>query len=105
MATKIPVEQYLNVNLFEELGLGRLTPEEQASFLETIGGVIQQRLTLRLMEILTDAQKDKLEAILENGQNDAALGEFLSKEVPNFQDIANEEVATYKKQLIDRMKS
>lgn len=106
MPTKLPVDKYLKTDLFEELGIKTLSPEERVSFLETFGNVLQQRLTFRVMEELSDAQKDKLETLLATQpDNDVLLGQFLATEIPNFQSVAEEEVASYKKELIDRMKA
>jgi|SRR3989338_3874778 len=106
MMTKLPVDKYLKMDLLDELGLKTLSPEERVSFLETFGSVLQQRLTLRVMEELSDPQKDKLDALLSSQpENDVALGQFLATEIPNFQSIAAEEVANYKKELVDRMKA
>lgn len=105
MTTKLPVDKYLKMDLFEELGIKTLLPEERVSFLESFGNVLQQRLTFRVMQELSDPQKDKLETLLSvQPDNDVALGQFLATEIPNFQSIAAEEVANYKKELVDRMK-
>lgn len=106
MTTKLPVDKYLKMDLFNELGLKTLSPEERVSFLESFGNVLQQRLTFRVMEELSDEQKDKLDTLLSGEpDNDVALGQFLATEIPNFQSIASEEVAHYKKELVERMKA
>lgn len=106
MTTKLPVDKYLKMDLFDELGLKTLSPEERVSFLESFGNVLQQRLTFRVMEELSDEQKDKLDTLLSSQpDNDAALGQFLATEIPNFQSIASEEAAHYKKELVERMKA
>lgn len=106
MPTKMPIDKYLKMDLFDELGLKTLSPEERVSFLEAFGNVLQQRLTFRVMEELSDEQKDKLDALLTSKpDDDLALGQFLVSEVPNFQQLAEEEVAHYKKELVQRMKA
>lgn len=106
MPTKIPIQKYLKADLFEELGLANLTPEERISFLEGFGNVLQLRLTYRLMQEFSDEQKNHLDELLDEKQdNTAALAKFLTRELPNFQELADEEVAKYKKELIDRFKA
>ncbi|OHB20208.1 MAG: hypothetical protein A2939_03300 [Parcubacteria group bacterium RIFCSPLOWO2_01_FULL_48_18] len=103
MATAIDIQKYLTADLFKEIHLDALTPEQRVSFLESFGNVVQQRVTLRLMEEMPDEQKDRLEAFLGARPDDpGALAQFLISEVPNLQDVVNEEVAAYKKQLMDR---
>ncbi len=104
MPTKIPVQKYLTADLFEELELKGVTPEQRVAFLESFGNVIQQRLYTRIMRVLDDQQKDQLDALLTAHPDDAeAVGAFLNAEIPEFYKIVEEEVAAYKKSLIDRM--
>jgi len=103
---KIDIEKYLKADLFSEVGLDKLTAEERISFLESFGSVINQRLVYRLMTELSDEKKDKLGVLLEQkSDEDAALGNFLREEVPDFSKMADEEVARYKKELIERFKA
>ena len=105
-ATKIPIDKYLKANLFEEVGLMTLSPEERVSFLEGFGNVIQYRLTFRLMDELSEAQKDEFDATLaKDPQNPTAVVQFLNDKLPNFQQVVEEEIAKYKKELIDRFKA
>jgi len=107
MSSTISVEKYLKADLFEELGLNNLEQGEKEAFLASFGEVIQKRITLRLLQELGDSQKDKLEALLAGSANDGgvALGNFLKAEVPNLEAIVGEEVAKYKKTIIDRVKA
>ena len=104
MPTQSPTQKYLNADLFVELGIERLTPEERIQFADSFGNVIHQRLIGRLMETLSDEQKDHLEALVTKNPNDGdAMFAYLAGAVPTLDDIAKEEVAAYKKELIDRM--
>lgn len=97
------VEKYLKADLFEELKMEALSPEERAAFLERIGEIIHQRVMLRLMQELNDDQKNRLESLLsQQPGDDAALGQFLKSEVPSIQQIVDEETAGYKKELVDK---
>lgn len=106
MPVKIPVDKYLKADLFEEIGLKTLTPEERVSFLEGFGNVLQYRLTFRLMEELSAEQKTELDGVLANNSSDPkTIVTYLSTALPDFGKIAEEEVAKYKKELIDRFKA
>jgi hypothetical protein len=106
MPTKIPVAKYLKADLFEELGLTTIAADERASFLEGFGNVLQYRLTFRLMDELSEEQKEKLDQTLgKDPQSGLAVMDFLSAELPKFEKIVEEEVAKYKKELIDRFKA
>lgn len=103
--TQSQVRGYFQMDLFKELGMDDISTEEREMFLEKIGEVIQQRLLIRFMDELTEDQKASMESILANPGNDFTdIAQFLAFEVPNFQKITEEEVANYKKELIDRYK-
>ncbi|MBI2122341.1 MAG: hypothetical protein HYT98_04435 [Candidatus Sungbacteria bacterium] len=102
----VDVKKYLKADLFAELGMNNLNPEERVSMLEAIAGVVHQRVALRLMSELSSDQKDQLETLVTRHPDDSvAMGLFLKSEVPNIADIVNEEAAAYKKTLIERMKA
>jgi hypothetical protein len=106
MPTKLPIQKYLQMNLFEELGLQNVTQEQRIKFLESFLDVIQKRVMIRLLSEMSESDKDELETVTTNHPDDElALGVFIQKAVPNFQQIAEEEIAAYKKQLVDRMKA
>lgn len=104
--TQVQINQYLGVDLFKELGMEDVTGEERLIFLEKIGAVMQERLLLRFMKELTEEQKKRLDVILDDSSKDfTAISQFLAREVPNFQRMAEEEIAAYKKELIGRYKT
>ena len=106
MPTKLPIQKYLQANLFEELGFQNITQEQRMKFLESFLDVIQKRIMIRLLSEMSDRDKDELDTLTTNHPDDeAALGTFLQHAVPNFQAITEEEIAAYKKQLLDRMKA
>lgn len=100
------IEQYLSADLFAELGMENISPEERMIFIEKISDVVQQRLLLRLMKEMTEDQKGRLETMLADPNKDfSSVAQFLALEIPNFQQITEEEVANYKKELIGRYKA
>ena len=106
MAAKLPIQKYLQVNLFEELGFEHITAEQRVAFLESFLDVIQKKVMIRLLAEMSESDKDELETLTTNHPDDeVAVATFLQRAVPNFQAIAEEEIAQYKKQLIDRMKA
>ena len=99
------IQKYLKADLFEELSLDAMTPEERISFLEAFGNIVWQRVVLRAAKEFSDDEKENLEKILSTTPPDPqATGDFL-KSLPQFEQIVEEEVAHYKKELIDRFKA
>ena len=102
--TPIDIQKYLNANLLTELGMDAMTPEEAVAFFEALGSIVWQRIVLRLAEEFSEEQKDKLDLLLgAEPQNTQAISDFFLNEVKGFEQMVNEEVAGYKKELIDRM--
>jgi len=105
MSTTIDVKKYLKADLFDELHLQELSGEERVSFLEKFGEIINHRVTMRVLDELSEDQKDQLEVIMNKPEPDQQmLAHFLQKEVPRFLQIVEEEVAGHKKQLIEKFK-
>mgnify|MGYP003394482693 CR=1 FL=1 len=100
------IEKHLNQDLLQELGIDALTPEEATAFFSSFGNIIWQRIILRLEDELTDDQKQKLESVLATeSDNTEAITSFFTNEVEGFEDMVNEEVAEYKKELLDQMQA
>lgn len=105
MAQTLPQDgiwQYVNKDLFVELGIDSWPPDTRTDFLERMGNILIMRLTNRLLTgILSEEQKDQLETLLTRHPNDgSALWMFLSTEVENLDQIINEEVGAFKQQMI-----
>lgn len=102
--TPADIQKYLNANLLTELGMDAMTPEEAVAFFDAFGNIVWQRIVLRLNDVLTDEQKEKLDALLaKSPQNPQELGAFFMNEIEGFAALVDEEVAGYKKELMDRM--
>lgn len=102
--TPADIQKYLNANLLEELGMDAMNPEEAVAFFDAFGNIIWQRIVLRLNEEMSDEQKNKLDVLLaQSPQDTKQLGEFFMGEVEGFPALVDEEVAGYKKELMDRM--
>jgi len=102
----IDIQKYLTMDLFDELNMATLAPEEKAAFFESFATVVYQKILLRLMKELTPEQSQKLQGILAAEPVDtAALASFYGNDVPDFRRFAEEEIAEYKKTLVERMKT
>ena len=98
------IQKYLNADLIKELGMDAMTPEEAVAFFDAFGNIVWQRIVLRLNEELSDEQKSKLDVLLaKQPQDPQELGSFFLNEVSSFEEMVNEEVAGYKKELMERM--
>lgn len=99
------LQKYLDMNLFEELGMQTLTPVQRTQFLDAFGRVIHERVMLKLMDVMTPEQKQDFDTFLAGKPGDDATAEYLQSHVPNLDDIVHEEVAEYKRYLAEEYKS
>lgn len=104
--TPLDISTYLNTDLFDELGLVSLSPEERVRFLEEMGGVVQQRIMIRVFDELSDEQKDELEAIIQANPDDPHnIVAYMLAALPNYEAFALEEIALYKKEIMERFQA
>lgn len=80
-----------NINPLEEI-LSGLTDEEKIGVLKKIGSVLYQKILLRALEILSDEKKEELDKITGDPSfSQEILLNFLTQEIPNLENIINEE--------------
>jgi len=95
----------LQKNIIKELGLDKLSEKEQEESLLTIGRIIFQSVLIRVMEELTEKEKDQFEKVLTEKPNDEeAILSFLQAKVPHLNEIVNEEVTKFKQESLDFIK-
>lgn len=103
--TKEQIEKILKLNLFEELGLEDVEPEVKQAVLDDANYIITRGIWIRMTESLSEEKQNELAEILEKDpENAERITAFIKKEVPNYEDLAKEEVANYKSVLLARPK-
>ncbi|MGB7982979.1 MAG: DUF5663 domain-containing protein [Candidatus Nanopelagicales bacterium] len=75
-----------------ELGLARLSEDDQDSLLATLYDQLQTRVGTRLTAALTRTQLDEFEALTEAG-DDQGCSAFLDDQVPDYKNVVREEHA------------
>jgi hypothetical protein len=102
---KEKIEELLKLNLFKELGLEDVEPEVKQTILDDAGYVITRGIWIKITESLSDEKQNELAELLKNDPENAdAITNFIKKEIPNYEDLAKEEVANYKSLLLARVK-
>ncbi len=87
----------LRQNIITSFGLDSLSADEQARVLEDVGTVIYQRVILRVLDTLSEADKDEFDTILGRaGNNEQAITSFLDEKVPNLDELVEEEINGFK---------
>lgn len=98
---KTKIEELLQKDLLQGLGLENLPAGDKLNFLEETTKVVLQGIWLRILENMTDDDQDEFDAFLAKGANDEQVTEFLTKKIPNLEDLVKEEVANYKALLLN----
>ncbi len=103
--SKSVIQQYLTLNLLEELGIDKWPPEERDSFLESFADIIHMKIVGRLIDSMTGDQQRELDELLAQNPSDTVLANSILKIIPDFETLVQEEIAIYKKQLLDDITS
>ena len=98
----VNINDLLQIDLIKHLGLDNLPAEKKEEVILKMGGVIQQNILLRILRELDDKDKDEFDKILGENNDEKTL-EFIKSKLPNFDDLAKEEVAKFKEDVIERM--
>jgi hypothetical protein len=92
----------LRQNIIKQLGIETLPEKEQEEILLRIGKIIFQSVLIRVMERLNSKEKDEFTQLLtEKPDDEKAILDFLKSKIPDLDEIVNEEVATFKKEVVD----
>lgn len=98
------LQKALEANLFEELQLNELPLAEKEKILLDVGEIINKRILLRITEALPDERAEELETLLADYADQPEKIEiFFRQEIPNLEEIVQEEIADYKDTLLKRL--
>ncbi len=95
----------MEANIIEALGLESLPDEQKIKMVEMMSTVVQKRLMLRIMDQLSETDKNEFEKILGGKDADLAAAEFIKNKVPNFDEMVQEEIIKIKQEMIEKFGS
>ncbi len=98
-------KKLLEANIIEALGLESLPDEQKIKMVEMMSTVVQKRLMLRIMDQLSETDKNEFEKILGGKDADLAAAEFIKNKVPNFDEMVQEEIIKIKQEMIEKFGS
>lgn len=91
-------KQILEQNIITGLNLQALDDDKKIALIDKMSEVVQKRLTLRLIDQMSENDKTEFEKILDFSPEN--VSEFLQKIFPNFLEMVQEEVIKFKEELI-----
>ncbi|NLA43026.1 hypothetical protein GX865_02625 [Candidatus Saccharibacteria bacterium] len=84
-------EEYVTKDMLETFGV-KIDETKVASLLEHINSTVEERIGAEITESLSDDQlKELLE--LQDNSTDEEVGEWISKQVPNYAEIVDDNIA------------
>lgn len=92
------ITELLNINLVKELGLDSLPPEKRGVLINQMLEVVESRINLEVLSILTDDEKGELDKVLDSNGDMIA---FLRNKIPNLDMLVAETVANFKKEILE----
>ncbi|KKU74588.1 MAG: hypothetical protein UY01_C0031G0002 [Candidatus Nomurabacteria bacterium GW2011_GWB1_47_6] len=92
------IVELLNVDLIKELGLDSLPEERRAALIDQMTEVLESRISLEVLSILTEEEKKELDQVLDSGGD---MIEFLRSKIPNFDLMVAETIANFKKEMLE----
>lgn len=87
----------LQANIVKALGFDALSADKQTELLSTIGTIIYQRIMLRVLEELSETDKDEFDLLLGKEQRGGdELYQFLQSKIPHLSQLVHEEIVKFK---------
>ena len=90
----------LQQDLIRQLGIDRLPSEKQQAVLTAMTEAVLKRLVVRVLEKLPENDRAEFEKTAK-GRNAEKMTEFLKSKVPNFEEMATQEIAAFKKEMTE----
>jgi len=81
----------INKNIVLTLGINALPVEKQKEAMERLGSIVYQEVMLRVLDILTEEEKEAFEKLIEKDNDPETMFGFLSDKIPNLNEIVKEE--------------
>jgi hypothetical protein len=81
----------INGNIIKVLGIDALPVEKQKEAMERLGAIVYQEVMLRVLDIMSDEDKDEFEKLLEKTPDPDTMFIYLGEKVPNLEEIVSEE--------------
>ncbi|MDO8507207.1 MAG: DUF5663 domain-containing protein [bacterium] len=86
-------------NLITDLGLDGLPEDEKNEMIVKLSESLQNRITLRLTDTLSDEQKKEMDKLITQGDDDK-VGEYLVKSVPGIDFIMKDEYEKFRDEIL-----
>lgn len=90
----------IDETLLSELGIIGLSEDDKNALLSSFYEALNLRMGLRIAEILGEEKLGELTKLTDAGKDQEAQ-QWIKDQVPNYQDVANEELDKFKQEIKD----
>lgn len=85
-------------NLIQELGLGGLPEDKQVELLTTMTESVLKRITIQILERLSEEEKKEFDEVRETNDPDKITG-FLREKIKDYDEMAENTVKEFKEEM------
>ena len=85
--------------LITEFFLGGMSAEEQTSYINQIGELVLQGVLIKALSAMDGDKATELEALIDQGKDQAEIMHFLQSAVPGFPQLITDEIQSVKADL------
>ncbi len=85
-------------NLIQELGLGDLPEDKQVELLTTMTESVLKRITIQILERLSEEEKKEFDEVRETNDPDKITG-FLREKIKDYDEMAENTVKEFKEEM------
>ena len=93
--------QILEKDIISLLGLENLPEEEKTVLIAKMTEVVTSRITLRLLDILEETDKQKFNVLLRKNASPEEVNKFLSGKIKNLDAIQTAEILKFKQEIAE----
>ncbi|MEK7567287.1 MAG: hypothetical protein AAB527_04115 [Patescibacteria group bacterium] len=98
------VQDYLSKNIIAELGLENVPPKRMEEILLAFGEIIQGRINIRVLDELSETDKDEFDKLLGSETKPETLDAFLKSKIPDLDNLVGQVIADTKQELVEKAK-
>jgi hypothetical protein len=100
------MDKILQQNIIKDLGFDKLPQKDQEEALLSAGRVIFQAVLIRVLDILSEEEKEEFEKIIaKNPEDQEKIMKFLNSKIPDLEEISREEITIFKKECLNLLKT
>lgn len=92
-------QSQIQQQLADELGISKFPQDKQEELLIKMTEVLLKRIFLETMDKLSDRAKIEYEQLVNQGATAEQIEEFLKTNIPNYEEMVQEVVSTFKTEM------